>query len=245
MGEVRVASDRYWGAQTQRSLQNFRIGGERMPLPIVRAFAVLKKAAALTNAELGVLSAEKASDDRRGLRRDPGRHPRRPLPAGRLADRLRHADEHERQRGRQPTAPSRWSAARSAARSRSTPTTTSTSRSRSNDTFPTRDAHRRLRRGRRPPAAASCASSTTRSTPRREAFDDVVKIGRTHLMDATPVTLGQEFSGYAAQVRKGIAAVEHTPAAPAPSWRSAAPPSAPASTRPRASPSAWPRRSPS
>jgi fumarate hydratase, class II len=61
MGEVQVASDRYWGAQTQRSLENFRIGGERMPLPIIRAFAVLKKACALTNAELGVLASEKAA----------------------------------------------------------------------------------------------------------------------------------------------------------------------------------------
>jgi fumarate hydratase class II len=62
MGPVNVPADKYWGAQTQRSIQNFTIGGEnaKMPIEIIRAFAILKKSAALTNAELGVLSAEKA-----------------------------------------------------------------------------------------------------------------------------------------------------------------------------------------
>ncbi|HEY7751482.1 MAG TPA: lyase family protein, partial [Ignavibacteriaceae bacterium] len=60
MGEIQVPADKYWGAQTQRSKENFRIGGDKMPAEIIRAFGILKKAAALTNAELGVLSEEKA-----------------------------------------------------------------------------------------------------------------------------------------------------------------------------------------
>ena len=60
IGPVEVAADKYWAAQTQRSLENFRIGGQLMPIEIIRAFAVLKKAAAKTNTELGVLAAEKS-----------------------------------------------------------------------------------------------------------------------------------------------------------------------------------------
>ena len=79
-GPIAVPADRYWGAQTQRSLQNFRIGGERerMPLPLVHALVLVKKAAAHVNARLGLLDQRVAGD---------------------LADRLGHAVEHERQRG--------------------------------------------------------------------------------------------------------------------------------------------------
>jgi fumarate hydratase, class II len=98
-----VPADRYWGAQTQRSLQNFRIGGERMPRPLIRALGIVKRAAAETN------RAARSLDKKRGeaivARRAGGdrRQARRPFPAGRLADRLRHPDQHERQRGdRQP-----------------------------------------------------------------------------------------------------------------------------------------------
>jgi fumarate hydratase class II len=68
MGDVQVPAHKYWGAQTQRSLENFRIGGQRMPTEIIRAFAFLKKAAALTNAELTDFPAEKARGDCPGLR---------------------------------------------------------------------------------------------------------------------------------------------------------------------------------
>ena len=71
LGEVRVPADRYWGAQTQRSLENFRIGGQRMPTEIIRAFAVLKKAAARTNAELTDLPADKVDAIEKHLRQWP------------------------------------------------------------------------------------------------------------------------------------------------------------------------------
>ena len=77
MGEVKVPADKYWGAQTERSRNNFRIGPEAsMPTEIIRAFAYLKKAAALTNADLGVLAEEKSRPDCGSMRRDPGRKAR-------------------------------------------------------------------------------------------------------------------------------------------------------------------------
>ena len=94
MGEVKVPSDKYWGAQTQRSKENFKIGNQQMPLEIIRAFAYLKKAAALTNNELGVLPEDKAKliarvcDEILGGKLDD-----------QLANWFRHAIEHERERG--------------------------------------------------------------------------------------------------------------------------------------------------
>ena len=103
MGEVAVPAERYWGAQTQRSLENFRIGGERMPLPLIRALALQKKAAALANMALGALDAKTRQGDRRRRRRSDRRQARRRVPAGGLADRLGHPDQHEHERGaRQP-----------------------------------------------------------------------------------------------------------------------------------------------
>ena len=72
MGEIRVPSDKYWGAQTQRSLENFKIGGQTMPLEVIRAFAVLKKAAALTNAELTDFPTRQSRPHRAGMRRNFG-----------------------------------------------------------------------------------------------------------------------------------------------------------------------------
>ena len=99
MGQVEVPADRYWGAQTQRSLQNFKIGGHRFGRPVIRAFGIVKKASALANRELGKLDAAKtdlivrAADEVIAGKLDDA------LPARRLADRQRHAVEHERQRG--------------------------------------------------------------------------------------------------------------------------------------------------
>ena len=100
MGEVRVPADRYWGAQTQRSFENFRIGTEKIPPEVVRAFAVVKLAAARANAQLGVLDARRAGAIETACHEI--RLARRQLPACRLADRQRHADEYERQRGHCP-----------------------------------------------------------------------------------------------------------------------------------------------
>ena len=99
MGSIEVPADRYWGAQTQRSFENFRIGGERMPLGLVHALGIQKKAAALANMRLGELEPEVGRGHRLGRRRSDRRNPRRSLPAGRLADRIGHPEQHERQRG--------------------------------------------------------------------------------------------------------------------------------------------------
>ncbi len=102
-GPIEVAGDRYWGAQTQRSVQNFPIGGQRMPIEIVHALALIKRAAAEVNRESGELDPTRCLGDRRGGRRGHAGQVGQPFPARRLADRFWHADEHERQRGhRQP-----------------------------------------------------------------------------------------------------------------------------------------------
>ena len=102
-GPIEVPADRYWGAQTQRSRQNFRIGHERMPIPLIRALGIVKRAAARNQSR--TRPARRAPRPRHRPRRAGGdrRQARRSFPAGGLADRLRHADQHERQRGdRQP-----------------------------------------------------------------------------------------------------------------------------------------------
>ena len=180
-----------------------------MPVPLIRALGLVKQAAALVNKDLGELEPRDRRRDRRGGRRGGAGQVRRRVPARRLADRLRHAVEHERQRGhRQPRQRAR-SAASAAASRRCTRTTTSTA------------ASPRTTRFRRRCTSPRRARSTARLLPalrhlhralddKAKAFADIVKIGRTHLQDATPVTLGQEFSGYAAQVALGIARIEAT-----------------------------------
>ena len=98
-GPIEVDADKYWGAQAQRSLGNFKIGWERQPLPIVRALGIVKRAAAETNMALGRLDKKVGEAIvARGAGGD-GRQARRSLPARRLADGLGHPVEHERQRG--------------------------------------------------------------------------------------------------------------------------------------------------
>ena len=99
MGPIEVPADHYWGAQTQRSLHHFAIGDDHMPDAVIRGMAILKKAAALVNQELGKLAGGEGGRDRRGRRRDHRRQARRRVPAVGVADRQRHADEHERERG--------------------------------------------------------------------------------------------------------------------------------------------------
>ena len=95
MGAIEVPADHYWGAQTARSLHHFAIGEDRMPQELIRAFAILKKAAALVNHDLGMLPKEKIGPDcARGRRGDCGPTQRR-VSSARLANRLRHADQHE------------------------------------------------------------------------------------------------------------------------------------------------------
>ena len=185
-------------ARPTKAVANFPVSGEPVPRPVVHWLGRIKGAAARVNAELGLLDPKLADADRRRGRRDRRRRARRPVPDRRLPDRLGHLVEHERQRGHRRRWPARAC----------TPTTTSTWASRPTTSSRQRRAPRRARRGDEHAAAGARSSSSARSTARRGSFKNIVKSGRTHLMDAVPVTLGQEFAGYAAQVRLGQERVE-------------------------------------
>jgi fumarate hydratase, class II len=202
MGEVQVPADKYYGAQTARSLMNFRIGYERMPRELIRAFGTLKKAAAKVNMDLGVLPKDKgeliikAADE---------------VISGKL-------DEHfplviwQTGSGTQTNMNVNEVISNRANEIAGQPLGTkkpvhpnddvNKSQS-SNDTFPTamhiatvEEIHRRL----------IPTVTTLRDTlhAKSKKFDAIVKIGRTHLMDAVPLTLGQEFSGYVTQLTLGL-----------------------------------------
>ncbi|KAF8203676.1 L-Aspartase-like protein [Pholiota molesta] len=208
-GELKVPSDKYWGAQTQRSLQNFDIGGsaERLPLPLIQAFGVLKKAASVVNVEYGMEprigeAIQKAADE---------------VISGQLTDHFplvvfqtgsgtqsnMNANEVISNRAiellggelgsKSPVHPNDH-----VNRSQS-----------SNDTFPTvmhiaafTEIHHSLL-----PALVELHKALDNKA---KTFDHIIKIGRTHLQDATPLTLGQEFSGYAQQIENGIERVKAT-----------------------------------
>ena len=138
MGAMDVPADRYWGAQTERSLIHFGdIGPDLVPREVYHAFGYVKRAAALANGKAGRLPSWKASLIARVCDEVVDGRARRALPAPRLADRVRHPVEHERQRGRSPTGRSSSSAGSSGPRRRCTPTIDVNMGQSSNDTFPT------------------------------------------------------------------------------------------------------------
>ena len=201
MGEVQVPRDALWRAQTQRAVENFPISGTPLEPALIHAIGRVKAAAAKVNGELGVLDAEQADGDREAPRprSSAGEHDDA-VPDRRLPDRLGHQLEHERQRGASPPSPA-------APASRCTPTTTSTPASPA--TTPSRP------RSTSPPTLAvvddllpALDHLAASLEAKAEEFADVVKSGRTHLMDATPVMLGQEFGGYAATVRYAVERLE-------------------------------------
>jgi fumarate hydratase class II len=207
-GAIEVPADRYWGAQTQRSLQNFRIGWEKQPLPIVRALGVVKRAAAEANVDLGVLDRRigevivKAADEVAGGQLDD-HFPLVVWQTGSGTQSNMNANEVIANRGieilggtmgsKKPVHPNDH---------------VNMSQS-SNDTFPTAmhvaTAEKIVRRTL--PALRHLAGALS---DKAAAWADIVKIGRTHTQDATPLTLGQEFSGYAMQVRNGVERIEQT-----------------------------------
>lgn len=209
LGTIEVPADRYWGAQTQRSLQNFRIGDQRMPLEVIHAFAILKKAAALTNQELGGLERQKAeliaAVCEEILDGDHDDHfPLLVWQTGSGTQTNMNVNEvianraHVLSGGSLDEGRPLLSANDDVNRSQS-----------SNDTFPTAmhiAAYQMLHERTLPQLYELLKALREKS---RE-LEGVVKIGRTHFMDATPVTLGQEFSGYAAQLEQGIAHLEYT-----------------------------------
>jgi fumarate hydratase class II len=198
MGQVEVASDKYWGAQTQRSLQNFKIGGHRFGRPVIRAFGIVKKAAALTNKDLGKLDAAKcdlitrAADEVIAGKLD-AHFPLVVWQTGSGTQSNMNANEVISNRAielaggavgsKKPIHPND-----DVNRSQS-----------SNDVFPTvmHVATALETKERLLPAVAKLRKAIE---GKGKAFDGIVKVGRTHLMDATPLTLGQEFSGWAAQL---------------------------------------------
>lgn len=207
MGEVKVPADKFWGAQTQRSRENFKIGGDRFPREMIKALGVLKKCAALTNTKLGLLDAKKsefivkAADE---------------VIAGKL-------DEHfplvvwQTGSGTQSNMNANEVIANRAMNMQGIslpskeihPNDDVNKGQSSNDTFPTAmhiavadQVHHRLL-----PMLEKLHAALLK---KQEEFKEIVKIGRTHLMDATPLTLGQEFSGYATQMKFSIQRVKNT-----------------------------------
>ncbi len=203
MGTVMVPADRFWGAQTQRSLENFKIGGHRFGRPVIRAFGWIKMAAAHVNRDLGKLDADLARciaeaagkveggdlDDHfplvvwqtgSGTQSNMNANEVIAFVASELAGKKVHPNDH-----------------------------VNMSQS-SNDVFPTVmhvAAATELRRRLLPAINRLRLAITAKA----EAFEEIVKIGRTHLMDATPLTLGQELSGWAAQLafaERGLEAAE-------------------------------------
>ena len=207
-GPIEVASDRYWGAQAQRSLGNFRIGWERQPAPVVRALGIVKRAAAETNMALGRLDPKlaatiiaAANEVIEGKLND--HFPLVVWQTGSGTQSNMNANEVISNRAiemlggemgsKKPVHPNDH---------------VNMSQS-SNDTYPTamhiacaEEIHHRLL-----PALRTLANALN---DKAQAWKDIIKIGRTHTQDATPLTLGQEFSGYTQQVLNGIARIEQT-----------------------------------
>jgi fumarate hydratase class II len=208
MGPIAVRADRYWGAQTERSLHHFAIGDDRMPIPVVRALGLLKKAATAVNHELNLLDARRAELITRAADE---------VIAGKL-------DEHfplsvwQTGSGTQTNMNVNEVIANRAielaggklgSKDPIHPNDHVNMSQSSNDTFPTAmhvaaalEVTRRL--------VPSVRALRDALAAKAREFADIVKIGRTHLQDAVPLTLGQEFSGYVAQLAGGLARIDAT-----------------------------------
>jgi fumarate hydratase, class II len=202
MGEIQVPSDKYYGAQTARSLINFKIGGERFPRALIRALGILKKAAAITNKELGILPAEKAdiivkaSDEVIDGKLDE-HFPLVVWQTGSGTQTNMNANEVISNRAIEMLGGVMGS------KKPIHPNDDVNKAQSSNDTFPTamhiaavEEIHRRLI-----PMVTKLRDALDSKS---KEFKDIIKIGRTHLMDATPLTLGQEFSGYTQQLTNSL-----------------------------------------
>ncbi|MCK6542074.1 class II fumarate hydratase [bacterium] len=207
MGEVQVPSDRYYGAQTARSLSNFKIGGDRFPREMIRALGILKKSAAMANQELGALTKDKAELIIKACEE---------VIAGKLDDHFplvvwqtgsgtqtnMNANEVISNRAIEISGGTMGS------KKPIHPNDDVNKAQSSNDTFPTamhiasaeRIVHHLI---------PKVKLLRTTLQQKSDAFKDVIKIGRTHLMDAVPLTLGQEFSGYVQQLDNNVKRLEH------------------------------------
>jgi fumarate hydratase class II len=205
MGEINVPADRYWGAQTQRSLEHFKIGGDRFPREMIRALGILKKCAAVVNTELGLLPQEKAkhivSAADEVIKGDLDAHfPLVIWQTGSGTQTNMNANEVIANRALEKMGEKLGGKGIH-------PNDDVNKAQSSNDTFPTamhiavaEQVNKRLL-----PALKILKDGLKHKSAE---FKDIVKIGRTHLMDATPLTLGQEFSGYYTQLEQCISRVE-------------------------------------
>ena len=209
MGEVKVPADKYWGAQTQRSKENFKIGNGTMPIEIIHAFGVLKKAAAITNMELGVLPENKAkmimeSCDEVIAGKLDDQFPLVVWQTGSGTQSNMNVNEvvanraHVMQGGKLEDSKKVIHPNDDVNKSQS-----------SNDTFPTAmhiAAYKMLLKVTIP----GIKKLKKTIEEKVKEYENIVKTGRTHLMDATPLTLGQEFSAYSSQLEHGLTALENT-----------------------------------
>ena len=208
MGAIEVASDRYWGAQTQRSLENFRIGDERMPQPIIRALGIIKHAAATVNEQLGKLERERASAIRQAAQEVidgelDDHFPRVVWQTGSGTQTNMNANEVISNRAIEITGGEIGS------KDPVHPNDHVNMSQSSNDVFPGAMSVATAEQVVQHLAPALQHLHEALAAKSRQ-FASIVKIGRTHLMDATPLTLGQEFSGYAQQLANGVDRVEGT-----------------------------------
>ncbi len=206
MGEIEVPEDKYYGAQTARSLVHFKIGGDRFPREIIRALGILKKAAAVTNEELGILDSDKAAliiqaaDE--VIAGDLDEHfPLVVWQTGSGTQTNMNANEVIANRAIELTGGEMGS------KDPIHPNDDVNKAQSSNDTFPTA---MHIAAGEQMTKKLIPAVEALQKTLAAKAkdFETIIKIGRTHLMDAVPLTLGQEFSGYAQQLENGIARVK-------------------------------------
>ena len=209
MGEVQVPAEKYWGAQTERSRNNFKIGEEgSMPSEIIEAFAYLKKAAAYANCDLGVLPLEK---------RDLIAQVCDEILSGKLSNQFplviwQTGSGTQSNMNINEVISNRAHVLNGGTlgeKSSIHPNDDVNKSQSSNDTFPTAmhiAAYKKLVE-KTFPAVERLRNSLAKKS---EDFKDIIKVGRTHLMDATPLTLGQEFSGYAAQLDYGLKALSNT-----------------------------------
>lgn len=205
MGEIKVPTDKYYGAQTARSLMNFKIGGDRFPRELIRALGILKKAAALTNKELGTLSADKAeliikaADEVIEGKLDE-HFPLVVWQTGSGTQTNMNANEVISNRAIE------LAGGELGSKKPIHPNDDVNKAQSSNDTFPTamhiatvEEIHRRLI-----PMVTKLRDALA---VKEKEFRNIIKIGRTHLMDAVPLTLGQEFSGYVQMLDNGLARI--------------------------------------
>ncbi len=207
MGEIQVPADHYGGAQTQRSLINFAIGRETMPPELIRAFGILKKSAALTNLKLNKISQEKAdlicqAADEVISGKLNNHFPLKIWQTGSGTQTNMNTNEVISNRAIE------IAGGQMGSKSPVHPNDDVNMSQSSNDTFPTamHIAAAEMINHQLIPSVKILRDALAK---KQEAFEDIIKIGRTHLQDAVPLTLGQEFSGYVAQLDHDLAAIQH------------------------------------